>query len=196
MVEAGQADASIIRRVIDGDVDLFSELIERHHAHVRRIVGGHVPSDMVDEVSHEVFVRAYLSLQTYSFRMPFSHWLATIAVRTCYDTWRSVSARREVPASGIGEASQQWADSVLATESTERFDTMVRQREARELLHAALAHLSPENRMVVTLVHLEGRSVREAAELLGWSAVNVKVRAHRARQQLRKVLEGFLKETT
>jgi len=44
----------------------------------------------------------------------------------------------------------------------------------------------------VTLVHLEGYSVREAANLLGWTVVNVKVRAHRARQQLRKILEGFV----
>jgi RNA polymerase sigma-70 factor (ECF subfamily) len=49
--------------------------------------------------------------------------------------------------------------------------------------------------MVLTLVHLEGHSVREAAELLGWSTVNVKVRAHRARQQLRKVLEGLLRDS-
>jgi RNA polymerase sigma-70 factor, ECF subfamily len=48
--------------------------------------------------------------------------------------------------------------------------------------------------MVVTLVHLEGRSVREAAELLGWSVVNVKVRAYRVRQQLRKILDTLLRD--
>jgi RNA polymerase sigma-70 factor (ECF subfamily) len=71
---------------------------------------------------------------------------------------------------------------------------MVRQRETRDLLQKALAHLSPENRMVVTLVHLEGYSVREAAELLGWTVVNVKVRAHRARQQLRNILEPLIED--
>ena len=65
----------------------------------------------------------------------------------------------------------------------------MRQRETTHLLQWALARLSPENRMVVTLVHLEGYSIREAAELLGWSMVNVKVRAHRARRQLRDILE-------
>jgi RNA polymerase sigma-70 factor (ECF subfamily) len=54
-----------------------------------------------------------------------------------------------------------------------------------------LGQLSPENRLVLTLVYLEGHSVREAARLLGWSAVNVKVRAYRARQALRQLfLEG------
>jgi RNA polymerase sigma-70 factor (ECF subfamily) len=55
-------------------------------------------------------------------------------------------------------------------------------------LEWALKQLSPENRAVLTLVHLEGYSVREAAQLLGWTLVNVKVRAHRARRALRNLL--------
>ena len=190
-------DEEIIRRVLVGDTDLFEELLMRYQEHVGRIVGGHVPREMVDEVAHDVFVRAYTSLPTYSFRTPFSHWLSTIAVRTCYDAWRTVSARKEVPLSGPSEVpdeQQQWTEHVLARESKERFDAMIQQQDATNLLQWALAQLSPENRMVVTLVHLEGHSVREAAELLGWTVVNVKVRAHRARQQLRKILETLLRD--
>lgn len=184
-------DEEIIRRVLAGEVDVFVELITRYQQHVGRIVAGHVSQDMVEDVAHDVFVRAYTSLSTYSFRMPFAHWLARIAVRSCYDAWRSAFARKETPFSALGEEHQQWADRLLATESGERYEALVRSRETKELLHWALAQLSAENRMVVTLVHLEGYSVREAAELLGWSVVNVKVRAHRARQQLRKILEGL-----
>lgn len=169
----------------------------RHQEHVARIVAGHVPREMVDEVAHDVFVRAYTSLPTYSFRTPFSHWLSTIAVRSCYDEWRAASARKEVPLSGpsdVPEEQQEWMEHVLAAQSRERFDALVRQQDASDLLQRALAQLSPENRMVLTLVHLEGHSVREAAELLGWTVVNVKVRAHRARQQLRKILDTVLKD--
>lgn len=192
-------DAEIIRRVVAGEVDLFEELLLRYQQHVGRIVAGHVPREMVEEVAHDVFVRAYTSLPTYSFRTPFSHWLSTIAVRSCYDVWRSISARKEVPLSGPSDAveeQQEWTEHLLAAESRDRFDTMVRQRDAGNLLQQALAQLSPENRMVVDLVHLEGHSVREAAELLGWTVVNVKVRAHRARQQLRKILDTLLKDST
>lgn len=191
----GPRDEEIIRRVLAGEVDLFVELINRYQQHVGRIVAGHVRRDMVEEVAHDSFVRAYTSLSTYSFRTPFSHWVATIALRACYDAWRNASARKEVPLSGLGDEQQQWADRLLATESHERFEDLARQQETRELLHSALNQLSPENRMVLTLVHLEGHSVREAAELLGWSTVNVKVRAHRARQQLRKILEGLLRDS-
>ena len=192
----GPPDEEVIRRVLAGEVDLFVELITRYQQHVGRIVAGHVRHDMVEEVAHDAFVRAYTSLRTFSFRVPFAHWLARIALRSCYDAWRTVAARKEVPLGSLGDEHQQVADRLLAAESSERFEDLVRQRETAELLHAALAQLSPENRMVVTLVHLEGHSVREAAELLGWSVVNVKVRAHRARQQLRKILEGLLRETT
>ena len=195
--ESGLPDVEIIRRVIAGEVDLFEELLMRYREHVGRIVAGHVPREMVAEVAHDVFVRAYTSLSTYSFRTPFSHWLSTIAVRGCYDVWRDASARKEVPLSGsseVAEEQQRWTEHLLATESKERFDAMVRQQDSTNLLQWGLAQLSPENRMIVTLVHLEGHSVREAAELLGWTVVNVKVRAHRARQQLRKILETLLRD--
>jgi len=188
-------DEEIIRRVLAGEVDLFVELITRYQHHVGRIVAGHVRRDMVEEVSHDVFVRAYTSLSTYSRRTPFAHWLSRIALRSCYDAWRSMAARKELPLSSLGDEHQQWAERLLAAESHERFEELVRQQETTELLHRALAQLSPENRMVVTLVHLEGHSVREAAERLGWSVINVKVRAHRARQQLRQILEGLIKDS-
>jgi RNA polymerase sigma-70 factor, ECF subfamily len=190
------ADRDVIRRVLAGEVDLFAVLMARYQEHVGRIVVGHVPRDMVEEATHDVFVRAYRSLSTYSFRTPFGHWLARIAVRTCYDIWRTISARKDTPAGAMAEADQQWTQRVMAAESDERFQEMVKQQETRDLLHRALAGLSPENRMVVTLVHLEGHSVREAAELLGWTVVNVKVRAHRARQQLRTILEPLIEDPT
>ena len=194
VVSLEPADKDVIRRVLAGEVDLFALLITRYQEHVGRIVAGHVSRAMAEETAHEVFVRAYRSLSTYSFRTPFAHWLATIAVRTCYDHWRTISARKDTPAGAFGEEDEQWTQRLLAAESDECFQAMVRQREIRDLLHRALAHLSPENRMVVTLIHLEGCSVREAAELLGWTVVNVKVRAHRARQLLRNVLEPLIED--
>ncbi|MCK4550281.1 MAG: RNA polymerase, partial [Candidatus Krumholzibacteria bacterium] len=58
-----------------------------------------------------------------------------------------------------------------------------------DIMMRALDQISPADRAVIELVHLEERWVREAADLLGWSTANVKVRAHRARKKLRKILE-------
>jgi RNA polymerase sigma-70 factor (ECF subfamily) len=67
-------------------------------------------------------------------------------------------------------------------------------RPAAELLGVAMNALSPTDRVVLTLLELEGRSVKEVAALLGASAVAVRVRALRARARLRKALEKLLAE--
>ena len=180
-------DLEIIRRVLHGEIDRFAELIARYQQHVAKITNRHVPSDRVKEVAHDVFVRAYTSLSSFSGKTPFEHWLSGIAVRTCYDFWRA-RRREEQPVSALATEHQAWMDHVLAAESDDQFHEQSRRHEAEELLQWALGHLSAENRLVLTLVHLDGYTVREAAGLLGWSVVNVKVRAHRARQMLRTLL--------
>ena len=179
-------DLHIIEQVLQGEVDCFAELMERHQRHVAKIVGRHVPSDRVNEVAHDVFVRAYTGLGGYSADVPFEHWLSGIAVRTCYDFWRAAN-RSATPVSALTEEHDAWIERVLTGDSEARFQEEVGRREAREVLQWALSRLSPKNRLVLTLVHLEGYSVREAAKLLGWSVVNVKVTAYRARQALRQL---------
>jgi RNA polymerase sigma-70 factor (ECF subfamily) len=179
-------DSHIIERVLQGDVDCFAELITRYQHQVTRIVNRHVPSDRVEEVTHDVFVRAYTGLAGYSAVVPFEHWLAGIAVRACYDFWRAAK-REPPPVSSLTDQHDAWVGRILSADSDAQFQKETARLEAREILRWALNRLSPENRMVLTLVYLEGYSVREAAELLGWSVVNVKVRAHRARQTLRRL---------
>ena len=183
-------DAESIDRVLQGDIDRFADLIARHRHHVLKIVQGHVPSDRVEEVAHDVFVHAYRSLPQYSGQVPFEHWLSRLAVRTCYDFWR-MSRRADVPVSALTEDQAGWLDRALAAESDEQFREEADRRESLEVLEWALAQLSPEHRLVLTLVSLEGRTLREAADLLGWSVVNVKVRCYRARKALRA---AFLQE--
>ncbi|MBS0166503.1 MAG: RNA polymerase sigma factor [Nitrospira sp.] len=182
-------DADLVKRVVAGETECFENLMLRHRDHICRIVCGHVPPEKVAELTHEIFVKTYTGLGTYRFEEPFSHWLTTIAVRTCYDFWRAQRAA-DVPVSALTTEHQRWIDQVRAAQSYEGFAERARQEEAREVLQLALAQLTPENRMVVTLVHLDGYSVREAAGLLGWSVINVKVRAHRARHQLRTILRA------
>ncbi|TKB71486.1 MAG: RNA polymerase, partial [Nitrospira sp.] len=69
-------DLEIIRRVLSGETDGFAELIARYQQHVARIVNRHVPPDLVAEVAHDVFVRAYDSLSGFAGESPFDHWLS------------------------------------------------------------------------------------------------------------------------
>jgi len=186
-------ERELVRRIREGETDRFAELIDRHQRHVGRIVARRVPADRVSELVHDVFVKAYLNLAQFSGTVPFDHWLAGIAVRTCYDFWRE-RTREDVPVSALSEAHQRWIEQALSSQSDRRFRDQTAGQEAAEVLEWALRQLSPEHRAVLTLVHLDGYSVRETAQLLGWSLINVKVRAHRARKALRALLRHIVAE--
>ena len=187
VTKTSSQDSDLLRRISQGETERFADLIRQYQPHVVRIVGRRVPADVVEEIVHDVFVRAYFGLAQFSGTVSFDRWLAGIAVRTCYDFWRARKGT-EVPVSALTDDHHRWIDQMLSAQSDDQFLDEVKKREAAEVLEWALKHLSPENRAVLTLVHLDGYSVREAAKLLEWSLVNVKVRAHRARQALRKLL--------
>lgn len=186
-------DAEIISQVLDGSVNAFESLLVRYKDLVLKIIKKHVPYDDVEETTQDVFVRVYQSLPTYRGKSNFRQWVSSITVRTCYDYWRKVYRSREVPMSSLTEKHQKWLEEVIADESAHSLEEKGSQKEARELLDWALGKLSAEDRMVLELVYLEGLSGKEAADALGWSVANVKVRSFRSRRKLKKLLEGLTK---
>lgn len=191
---AEKYDNEIIKRILNGDVDDFEILLKRYRDHVFRIIAKHVPYDMVEEVAHNVFINAYKSLPTFAGKTPFKHWISKIAVRNCYDFWREHYKSREAPISSYGEEHNEWFEKLVSSQSVESYKQEELQKEAREVLNWALARLPAKDRMVVTMVYLDGLSVREAADLLGWSVMNVKIRSHRAKKELRKHLAKLFKK--
>lgn len=188
-----QADREIVNRILGGDIDAFEVFLDRYRSYVFKILSGHLPYDKVSDIAHEVFVEAYESLASFDNRMTFKKWIAAISIHRAYDYWRAHYRNREDTMSSLSEENEQWLDAATSARSVDIFNREESQKEAHEVLQKALAFLSPEDRMVLSLVHLEGLSVKEAAELLGWGVVNVKVRAYRSREKLRKVITSMLK---
>jgi RNA polymerase sigma-70 factor (ECF subfamily) len=185
-------DLHIVRRVLDGDVNAFELLLQKYKNDILRIVRKHVPHSEVHETAHNVFVRAYQSLTTFEARGSFKHWLWSIAVRTCYDYWRRQYRNQELPISSLSDSHLDWLAKVMSDRSMDSFCEQNAQEEAREVLDWALSQLSVEDRFVLELVYLEGLSGKEAAEMLGWTVANVKVRLFRTRKKLRKMLTGLI----
>lgn len=192
LAPANPDDQELIDRVVKGDLAAFEVLLRRYRSLVFGIVGKHVPRGSLEDVAQEVFVRMYQSLSSFSGRSSFRHWLTTIAVRSCCDFWRGRERNRELPLSTFTETHQTWLDEVLACRSREVFQEQTDREEGKEVLFHALERISAEDRMVLSLVHLEGLPVKEAAELLGWSVVKTKVKAHRARHQMRKIIAELM----
>jgi len=185
-------DDQIISEIRAGNIERFELLVERYKAHVFSIVSAHVPRDRVEELAQDVFIRAFNALGNLRERAKFEHWIAKIAVRCCYDFWRCERRKREVPLSSLSPQNRAWLEDFRAQDLAARSEERSSWEGARALLDEAFLFLSAPERTIITLVEIQGNSMAQAAEILGWSTVNVKVRAHRARKKLRAVLQQIL----
>jgi RNA polymerase sigma-70 factor (ECF subfamily) len=183
-----QHDNEIIKSILSGNTDEFEILLKRYEAYVFNIVSKHLPSEMIEEGAHEVFIRIYKALPSYRAESPLKYWISKISTRYCYDYWREQYKSKEVSLDSLTEEHSKWVETVVSEQSRECFDREEVHKESREVLQWALNKLTAEERMVITLLYLEELSVKEAAGLLGWTVVNVKVKAHRSRNKLRKII--------
>jgi len=184
-------DDEMINRVLEGEVNVYELLMNKYQSIVLSILKKRLPFEQVEEVAQVVFIKAYQSLPSYRGESPFKNWLSSIAVRACYDFWRTRYKKREVSIDSISEGDKDWLDKVLLEQSTDVLTKKGQESEAKELLDWALSKLSPEDKMVLELVYLEGFSNKETSDLLGWSVPNVKVRSFRSRRKLRKLLKDL-----
>ncbi|WP_051260959.1 RNA polymerase sigma factor [Desulfovibrio inopinatus] len=189
-----ELDRQAVAAVLAGNVHRFEELVRRHSGLVDSIVSRKVPTDKVPDVAQDAFIRAFNALGGFQESGCFPAWLRTIAVRTCLDFWRKEYARHETPFATLDTGRGDWLDCLMHEESLNNHDRQEAIDDSRELLQYGLSRLSAEDRMVVTLVHLEEYSVSEAAKMLDMSSVAVKVRAHRARKKLRTIMQDALVE--
>lgn len=182
------SDDDVVKQVLDGNVNAFEHLLLKYQQLVFSIVRRHVTRDHVEEVAQEAFIRAYQSLHQTKKVDSFKKWLSTISIRTCYDFWRKRYRSKEVKASELSIEQSNWLERKISDQSHEIWKHHDRNKEAKEVINVLLAKLNAAERMVLELIYLEGYSVKETAGLLGWSPANIKVRAFRARQKLKKMI--------
>ena len=184
-------DAELIARVVAGDVAGFEPLLRKYQPRVFATARRYARRESeVEDIVQEVFLKAFRKLSGYRGEAPFEHWLMRLTVRTCYDFLRSHQRNREFSFTDLSEAETHWLDRFAASPA-EASETAA---AARELVAHVLEKLSPTARLVLTLLELEDRPVKEIAALTGWSPTLVKVRAFRARAEMRKCLERLTRE--
>jgi RNA polymerase sigma-70 factor (ECF subfamily) len=138
----------------------------------------------------EVWVKAFQKLGTFRAEAPFEHWLMRLAVRTCYDFLRGHQRSREASFSDLSGPEDDWLERLLSQPAPAGEQA----EAARQLVGRVLEQLSPPARLVINLLEIEERSVKEIASLTGWSVPLVKVRAFRARAEMRRILGKMAKE--
>jgi RNA polymerase sigma-70 factor, ECF subfamily len=191
---AEPTDTELVERVrASGDESAFEMLFNRHRRRVGLIAGRFFRQrEQIEEIVQESFTKAYFALSDFSNQQEasFAAWMARITYNSCYDELRRMKRRQESALSEVSEEETEWLKEALRAE--EAGGDIESVAVTRDLTHKLLARLSAEDRLVLVMLDAEELSVAEIAELTGWSVSKVKVRAHRARASLRKVLKRFL----
>ena len=182
-----------LERVRQHDQAAAVALVEALYPLVIRIVRSHWPERSEEEdLAQEIFLKLFSRLDQYQARagIPLEHWVSRLAVRTCVDALRARARRPSVRIGDLSDEQRAWLEFMTAEESAPPDSAAT---SAVELVEKLLSQLPPDDRLVISLLDLEERSVKEIASITGWSVSLVKVRAFRARRKLRK-LAAVLKE--
>jgi RNA polymerase sigma-70 factor (ECF subfamily) len=186
-----QTDAELIAEVLGGKTESFEPLVQKYSPRIFGTARRYARRESeVQDIVQEIWSKAFQKLSSFRGDAPFEHWLMRLAVHTCYDFLRGHQRNREITFSEISDDETDWLERFAAApeSASENSDA------ARQLIDRILEQLSPPARMVITLLEIEERSVKEIAELTGWSVPLVKVRAFRARAEMKKILGKMAQE--
>lgn len=178
----GPSDGDVVRAVLDGDTEMYRLLVRRYQdplfRHARRMVEG---EDRAQEMVQRAFVKGFRKLRTCRDPAKVGGWLYRITTNLCKDHLknrrRDDVALEDAPqmASGRGDP-----------------DAALERAALRDEIRGALDRLTPDQREAFLMKHLEGRSYAEMSELMEVSVSALKMRVHRARDELQDLLEGHV----
>jgi RNA polymerase sigma-70 factor (ECF subfamily) len=191
MIRAEPTDAELIAAVLQGDTASFEPLVRKYSPRVFATARRYARREIeVEDIVQEVWSKAFQKLRSFRGEAPFEHWLMRLAVRVCYDFLRGHQRNREASFSDLTEPETEWLDHYRVSPD----DASETSAAARALVQRLFSMLSPKARLVLTLLEIEERSVKEIARMTGWSVPLVKVRAFRARAEMRKCLRQLTRE--
>jgi RNA polymerase sigma-70 factor (ECF subfamily) len=186
-----RTDTELIAAVLGGDTASFEPLVQKYLPRVFATARRYARRESeAEDIVQEVWLKSFQKLKTFRGDAPFEHWLMRLAVRTCYDFLRGHQRNRETTFTELTEPETDWLERFVAAPDSASEDAA----GARQLVQRLLEQLSPPARLVITLLEIEDRPVKEIAEMTGWSVPLVKVRAFRARAEMRKLLAKTAKE--
>lgn len=179
-------DDELVAAAIGGEESAFALLFHRYNRLVSRVAGRFFSrQEHLEEMIQTTFCRAYLSLSQFRGhqKKSFPAWLSAITANVCLDELRKIQRRQESYFSDISQAETTKINHNPSAATAEgRFIS-------RDLARKLLAHLTPEDRLALTLLYEEEWTTAEIGKLLGWSIPKVKGRMYQARQLLQRIME-------
>jgi RNA polymerase sigma factor (sigma-70 family) len=180
-------DKEIISKVLQGDQQVFSELVERYQSFVFTIALRYANQrEDAEEIAQDVFVKAYRSLADFRSGSKFSTWLYTITANTSITFLRK---RKLEMHSLTDERIFERADIKDPNE-----ENILIQKSRAAVINKAIRLLNSEDATIITLFYQGEQSLEEVGQILGITPNNAKVKLHRARQKLKDKLELYFRD--
>ena len=176
-------DVDLIQRVLDGDQDAFTTLVNKYQKSVHALVWRKIGDfHIAEELTQDVFLKAYKRLSTLKRPEQFPGWLYVIATRHCVSWLR----KKQVPIRSLDAMSTDELEEACYAQYEVVHNETAAIEQRRELVKRLLKKLPESERTVVTLYYLAEMSGAEISQFLGVSPNTVRSRLHRARQRLEK----------
>ncbi len=187
-------DFRLVEAFRGGDERAFEEIVRRYQHQVANIIYLTLGNrEEIEDLSQEVFIRVYKSLDRFEFDASLYSWIYRIAVNLCIDEIRRRKIRKAISLEFFTERrlEEERKSKEKVTAADPLFDD-----EKKQVVRDALQKLSPGHRAVLLLREYEDMSYAEIAKTLHISPQAVKSRIFRAREELRTLLKGYFKERT
>ena len=193
-MEQQRDDFKLVEAFRKGDEKAFEEIVRRYQRQVANIIYLTLGNrEEVDDLSQEVFVRVFRSLNRFEFDSSLYSWIYRIAVNLCIDEIRKKRIRKLIPLDFLTE--KKLEGEKRSKETSTGADELLL-KEKKEVIRGALDRLSPVHRTVILLREYQDLTYGEIASTLRISPQAVKSRLFRAREELREMLKDYFQERT
>lgn len=180
-------DKYYIERVLNGDVNAFSYLVEKHKSLVYTIALRMLKNtEDAEELAQDTFVKAYNSLKEFKFESKFSTWL----YRITYNGAISKLRKKQL------EFADSDHEDIYESDVISSYNAIndLKRNEQKKYINLAIEQLKEEDAFLITMYYLNESSIDEISEITELTHSNVKVKLHRARKKFYDELKVLLKE--
>lgn len=179
-------ERKMIARVIKGDTNAFSAVVDKYQSLIFHVVKRVVPGQMdAEDISQEVFVKVYRSIGSFNYQSKLSTWIAKIAYLTALNHVRKYKRN----------LTEKYPENIIRLRSDQDGPAeQLSKKNTAEYLNGLIDKLPEQYRIVVTLFHLEEFSVQEINETTGMPDGTIKSYLYRARKMLKDKIKDHLKD--
>lgn len=180
-------ESEVIKRILGGEKELYELLVRRNNQKLYRVIRSYLKEEAeVEDVMQNSYIKAYTKLYQFKLESSFSTWLIRIGINESL-----ARLKQNGKLYPLYQSSDDFNGSTMIeipdNKQLNPQEKMIR-KESKDILENAIDQLDPKYRTAYILREVEEMSIKEIADAMNLTEVNVKVRLHRSREMLKEIL--------